>query len=56
MTEELKRFILGHPVGVTPAMIAKRFIMSQSKALKVLKEMQAAGLVEETGKHIFARR
>lgn len=56
MTEEIKKFILTHPVGVTPAMIAKRFIISQSKAVKLLREMEEAGLVRETGKQLFARR
>jgi ribosomal protein S25 len=56
MTEEVQRFILNHPVGVTPAMLAKRFIMSQSKAVKLLREMQEAGLVREVSKHTFARR
>lgn len=31
-------------------MVAKRFIISQSKAVKILKEMQDAGLVRECGK------
>ena len=56
MTEEIKKFILGHPVGVTPAMIAKRFIISQSKAVKLLRELEDAGLVREIGKQTFARR
>jgi len=56
MTEEVKRFILSHAVGVTPAMVAKRFIISHSKALKILRDMQEAGLVRETGKQTFARR
>jgi ribosomal protein S25 len=55
MTEEIKRFILSHPVGVTPAMVAKRFIVSQSKAAKLLQELEAAGLVREIGKQTFAR-
>jgi len=56
MTEEIKTFILSHPVGVTPAMLAKRFIMSQSKAVKILRDLQDAGLVREIGKQTFARR
>ena len=36
-------------------MVAKRFIISQSKALKILKDMQDAGLVREDGKQTFAR-
>lgn len=56
MTEEIKSFILSHPVGVTPAMIAKRFIISQSKAVKLLRELEGAGLVREIGKQTFARR
>jgi ribosomal protein S25 len=56
MTEEVRRFILEHPVGVTPAMLAKRFIMSQSKAVKILRDLQDAGLVREIGKQTFARR
>lgn len=55
MTEEIKRFILSHPVGVTPAMVAKRFIISQSKAVKILRDLEDAGLVRETGKQTFAR-
>jgi ribosomal protein S25 len=55
MTEEIRRFILNHPVGVTPAMLVKRFIMSHSKAVKILRDFQQAGLVREVGKQTFAR-
>ena len=56
MTEEIRKFILNHTVGVTPAMLAKRFIMSHSKAVKILRDLQEAGLVREVGKQTFARR
>jgi ribosomal protein S25 len=56
MTDEIKKFILEHPVGVTPAMVAKRFIISQSKAVKILRDLEEAGLVREIGKQTFARR
>jgi ribosomal protein S25 len=37
-------------------MITKRFIISQSKAVKLLRELEDAGLVREIGKQTFARR
>jgi hypothetical protein len=36
-------------------MLVKRFIMSHSKAVKILRDFQQAGLVREVGKQTFAR-